>query len=125
MSLRCLVAAGAEADKGISLVMRVRAMEQEPTEFAELYESTRDDRRRPPAHSARNAAGGHPFSRRSGDQQMNDNDTLAVVRDSLTTAKDCLAGIHMDTPPDAIARTGRARCRWYRLTRFTGAWPAS
>ena len=52
---------------------------------------------------------------------MNDNDTLAVVRDSLTTAKDSLAGIHMDTPTDAIARTGRARRRSHRLTGLTGA----
>ena len=52
---------------------------------------------------------------------MNDNDTLAVVRDSLITAKDSLAGIHMDTPPDAIARTGRARRRSHRLTGLTGA----
>ena len=52
---------------------------------------------------------------------MNDNDTLAVVRDSLTTAKDSLAGIHMDTPPDAIARTGRVRRRSHRLTGLTGA----
>jgi hypothetical protein len=52
---------------------------------------------------------------------MNDNDTLAVVRDSLATAKDSLAGVHMDTPPDAIVRTGRAR-RWnHRLTGLTGA----
>ena len=52
---------------------------------------------------------------------MNDNDTLAVVRDSLTAAKDSLAGIHMDTPPDAIARTGRTRRRSHRLTGLTGA----
>ena len=38
---------------------------------------------------------------------MNDNDTLAVVRDSLATAKDSLAGVHMDTPLDSIARNGR------------------
>jgi hypothetical protein len=52
---------------------------------------------------------------------MNDNDTLAVVRDSLTTAKDSLARIHMDTPSDAIARTGRARRRSHLLTGLTGA----
>jgi hypothetical protein len=52
---------------------------------------------------------------------MNDSDTMAVVRDSLTTAKDSLAGVHMNTPPDAIARNGRARRRWHRLTGFTGA----
>jgi hypothetical protein len=52
---------------------------------------------------------------------MNDNDTLAVVRDSLTTAKDSLAGIHMDTPPQDIARAGRARHRSHRLTGLTGA----
>jgi hypothetical protein len=52
---------------------------------------------------------------------MNDNDTLAVVRDSLTTAKDSLAGVHMNTPPGAIARTGRGRRRFHRLTGLTGA----
>ena len=51
---------------------------------------------------------------------MNANDTVAVVRDSLTTAKDSLAGVHMNTPPDAIARNGRARRRWHRLTGLTG-----
>jgi len=35
--------AGAGADKGIGPVMRVRGMEQGPVEFAEFYESTRDD----------------------------------------------------------------------------------
>ena len=43
------------------------------------------------------------------------------MRDSLTTAKDSLAGVHMNTPPDAIARNGRARRRWHRLTGLTGA----
>ena len=52
---------------------------------------------------------------------MNDNDTVAVVRDSLATAKDSLAGVHMDTPLAAIARNGRARRRWHRLTGVTGA----
>jgi hypothetical protein len=52
---------------------------------------------------------------------MNANDTVAVVRDSLTTAKDSLAGVHMNTPPDAIERNGRARRRWHRLTGLTGA----
>lgn len=52
---------------------------------------------------------------------MNANDTVAVVRDSLTTAKDSLAGVYMNTPPDAIARNGRARRRWHRLTGLTGA----
>jgi hypothetical protein len=52
---------------------------------------------------------------------MNDSDTMAVVRDSLTTAKDSLAGVHMNTPPDAIVRNGRARRRWHRLTGLTGA----
>jgi hypothetical protein len=52
---------------------------------------------------------------------MNDNDTLAVVRDSLITAKDSLAGVHMTTPPVAIARTGRARRRFHRFTGLTGA----
>jgi hypothetical protein len=52
---------------------------------------------------------------------MNDSDTVAVVRDSLAAAKDSLAGVHMDTPLDAIARNGRARRRWHRLTGVTGA----
>ena len=52
---------------------------------------------------------------------MNANDTVAVVRDSLTTARDSLAGVHMNTPPDAIARNGRARRRWHRLTGLAGA----
>jgi hypothetical protein len=52
---------------------------------------------------------------------MRANDTVAVVRDSLTTAKNSLAGVHMNTPPDAIARNGRARRRWHRLTGLTGA----
>jgi hypothetical protein len=52
---------------------------------------------------------------------MRANDTVAAVRDALSTAKDSLAGVHMDTPPDAIARNGRARRRWHRLTGLTGA----
>jgi hypothetical protein len=52
---------------------------------------------------------------------MNANDTVAAVRDCLTAAKDSLAGVHMNTPPDAIARNGRARRRWHRLTGLTGA----
>jgi hypothetical protein len=52
---------------------------------------------------------------------MNDNDTLAAVRDSLTTAKGSLAGVHMNTPTDAIAREGRARRRRHTLTSLTGA----
>jgi hypothetical protein len=52
---------------------------------------------------------------------MNASDTVAVVRDSLTAAKDSLAGVRMNTPSDAIARNGRARRRWHRLTGLTGA----
>jgi hypothetical protein len=52
---------------------------------------------------------------------MNANDTVTVVRDSLTTAKDSLAGVHMNTPPDAIVRNGRARRRRHRLTGLTAA----
>ena len=52
---------------------------------------------------------------------MNDNDTLAVVRDSLTSAKGALAGVHMSTPADAIARKGRARRRRHTLAGLTGA----
>jgi hypothetical protein len=56
---------------------------------------------------------------------MNDNDTLAAVRDSLTTAKGSLAGVHMNTPVDAIAREGRARRRRHTLTGLTGATAAA
>jgi hypothetical protein len=52
---------------------------------------------------------------------MNANDTVAAVRDSLTTAMDSLSGLHMDTPADAIARKGRTRRRWRMLTGVTGA----
>jgi len=52
---------------------------------------------------------------------MNDSDTLAAVRDSLTTAKGSLAEVHMNTPADAIAREGRARRRRHTLTSLTGA----
>src|SRR5579862_6163384 len=52
---------------------------------------------------------------------MKANDTVAVVRDSLITVKDSLAGVHMDTPPDTIARNGRAKRRWHRITGLTGA----
>ena len=52
---------------------------------------------------------------------MNDNDTVDVVRDSLTTAKDSLTGVHVNTPLDAIVRNGRARRRRHRLTGLTGA----
>ncbi len=52
---------------------------------------------------------------------MNDDDTVDVVRDSLTTAMDSLAGLHMNMPPDAIARNGRARRRRHRLTGLSGA----
>jgi hypothetical protein len=67
---------------------------------------------------------------------MNDNDTLAAVRDSLTAAKGSLAGVHMNTPPDAIAREGQASvtsiaspdpsCRPYPMTQalFTSVYPA-
>lgn len=56
---------------------------------------------------------------------MNDNDTLAVVRDSLATAKGSLAGVHMNIPADAIARQGRARRRRHTLTSLTGATAAA
>ena len=52
---------------------------------------------------------------------MNDSETVDVVRDSLTRAKDSLAGIHVNTPLDAIVRNGRARRRRHRLTGLTGA----
>jgi hypothetical protein len=52
---------------------------------------------------------------------MNDKDTVALVRDSLATARDSLADVHMDTPLDAIARNGRARRRRHKLTGVTAA----
>jgi hypothetical protein len=52
---------------------------------------------------------------------MNDSETVDVVRDSLTTAKDSLIGVHVNTPLDAIVRNGRARRRRHRLTGLTGA----
>lgn len=52
---------------------------------------------------------------------MNDSDTVDAVRDSLTTARDCLVGVHVNTPLDAIVRNGRARRRRHRLTGLTGA----
>jgi hypothetical protein len=51
---------------------------------------------------------------------MNDSDTVDVVRESLTTAKDSLVGVHVNTPLDAIVRNGRARRRRHRLTGLTG-----
>jgi hypothetical protein len=51
---------------------------------------------------------------------MNDSDTVDMVRDSLTTAKDSLAGVHVNTPLDAIVRNGQARRRRHRLTGLTG-----
>ena len=56
---------------------------------------------------------------------MNDNDTLAAVRESLTTAKGSLAGVHMNTPAEAIAREGRARRRRRTLTGLAGATAAA
>jgi hypothetical protein len=52
---------------------------------------------------------------------MNDSDIVDVVRDSLTTARDSLVGVHVSTPLDAIVRNGRARRRRRRLTGLTGA----
>jgi hypothetical protein len=52
---------------------------------------------------------------------MNDSDTVDVVREALTTAKDCLVGVPATTPLDAIVRNGRARRRRHRLTGLTGA----
>jgi hypothetical protein len=51
---------------------------------------------------------------------MNDSDTVDMVRDSLITAKDSLAGVHANTPLDTIVRNGRARRRRYRLAGLTG-----
>jgi hypothetical protein len=52
---------------------------------------------------------------------MNDSDIVDVVRDSLTTAKDSLVGVQVNTPLDAIVRNGQARRRRHRLTGFAGA----
>jgi hypothetical protein len=51
---------------------------------------------------------------------MNDSDTVDVVRDSLTTAKDSLVGVHVNTPLDAIVSNGRARRRQRRQRRLAG-----
>ena len=42
---------------------------------------------------------------------MNDNNPLGTVRDSLTTAKDSLTDVHMNTPAETIVRLCRARRR--------------
>lgn len=52
---------------------------------------------------------------------MNDSDAVDVVRHSLATATDALAGVHVNTPLDAIVRNGRARRRRHRLAGLTGA----
>jgi hypothetical protein len=51
---------------------------------------------------------------------MNDSDTVDVVRDSLITAKDSLAGVHASTPLVTIVMSGRARRRRHRLAGLTG-----
>ena len=56
---------------------------------------------------------------------MNDSDTVDVVRDSLTAAKDSLVGVHVNTPLDAIVRNGRTRRRRHRLAGLTGAMAAT
>jgi hypothetical protein len=56
---------------------------------------------------------------------MNDNDTLAAVRDALVTAKGSLGGVHMNTPTDVIAREGRARRRRHTLTSLAGVTAAA
>ncbi len=40
---------------------------------------------------------------------MNDDDTLAAVRSSLTSTKDALAHVRMDQPPEAIMARARGR----------------
>jgi hypothetical protein len=52
---------------------------------------------------------------------MNDNNAVDTVRDSLTSAMDCLTEVHMTTPLDAIVRHGRARRRRHRLAGLAGA----
>jgi hypothetical protein len=52
---------------------------------------------------------------------MNDSDTVDVVREALTTAKDSLVGVPANTPLDAIVRNGRARRRRHKLSSLTGA----
>jgi hypothetical protein len=52
---------------------------------------------------------------------MNDHNALGAVRDSLTTAKESLAEVHMNTPTDTIVRTGRGRRRRHTLTGAAGA----
>jgi hypothetical protein len=52
---------------------------------------------------------------------MNGSNAVDTVRDSLTTARDCLTEVHMTTPLDAIVRQGRARRRRHRFTSLAGA----
>jgi hypothetical protein len=52
---------------------------------------------------------------------MNGNNAVDTVRDSLTTARDCLAEVHMTTPLDSIVRHGRARRRRRRFAGLAGA----
>jgi hypothetical protein len=52
---------------------------------------------------------------------MNDNNAVDTVRDSLTTARDSLTGVHMTRPLDTIVRHGRARRRRHGLTGLAGA----
>jgi hypothetical protein len=40
---------------------------------------------------------------------MNDDDALTAVRESLTAARDALAGVRMEHPVDAVIASGRAR----------------
>ena len=52
---------------------------------------------------------------------MNDNNAVDTVRDSLTTARDSLTGVHVTTPLDTIVRHGRVRRRRHRLAGLAGA----
>jgi hypothetical protein len=56
---------------------------------------------------------------------MNDSETVDVVRDSLTTAMDSIAGVHVNAPLEAIVRNGRARRRRHRVAGLTGAMAAT
>jgi hypothetical protein len=52
---------------------------------------------------------------------MNDNSAVDTVRDSLTTARDSLTEVHMNTQVDTIVRHGRARRRRHKLSSLAGA----
>jgi hypothetical protein len=51
---------------------------------------------------------------------MNDDSALGTVQDSLSTARDSLTEVHMNTPLDTIVRHARATRRRHRLMGLAG-----